>query len=99
MRRSRKPLYVLLAYREVESLPLRCVGRTFLVAARAATAPSRRPREARDSNASGRAGIKLACKMADIHAGMLHHPSSDEQAAIAETLRRPRSTMTAREWF
>ena len=24
MRRSRKPLYVLLAYREFESLPLRC---------------------------------------------------------------------------
>ena len=37
--------------------------------------------------------------MADIHAGMLHDPSSEEHAAIAETLQRPRSTMTAREWF
>ncbi len=30
---------------------------------------------------------------------MLHQPSPEEHAVIAETLQRPRSTLTRREWL
>ena len=43
------------------------------------------------------ASFKPAGRNADIRAGMLPHPSLDEQAVIAETMRRPGMSMTTRE--
>jgi signal transduction histidine kinase/CheY-like chemotaxis protein len=41
--------------------------------------------------------VKVAGGIADIQAGMLTQPSLEEQAVIADTLKRRRSTLTARE--
>ena len=41
--------------------------------------------------------VKVVAETADIQAGMLTQPSLEEQAVIADTLKRRRSTLTARE--
>jgi len=47
--------------------------------------------------ATAGANVKVAAETADIQAGMLTQPSLEEQAVIADTLKRRRSTLTARE--
>src|ERR1039457_3688982 len=61
--------------------------------------PSRgpRPQRVRDRYARVGSGVKVAAERTDIQAGMLTQPNLEEQNGIADTLQRPRLTMTAGE--